>query len=426
MMKKNRKGSDHLNKDQVKKRWESIDSQEALSTKAKLEKLVKLNLKKRERLEKKVNMPRRDAIQGAFTIREFHYPLDTNFKHIELSQWEEVSSQDLVVLYGDDGFKKVDPMKILFFDVETTGISGGTGTIPFMLGFGFFEKGFFRVKVFILNDLNREDELLDKVDEFLENQEFSATVTYNGKSFDFPLMETRYILNRKRFPLLKKPHMDFLFPARTIWKNTYESRKLGYLGDIILGISRQEDVDGSQIPSIYFSYLRSNQFFLLEKVVEHNALDLVGLSALMLQGVTYLKDVSNTRDEGEVLGAALLFEKSGYFNKANELFEIAKQSAKRQDVIFKAVKHLSILKKKEKCYEEATALWKILSGLKDHFALRELSIHFEHREKDYYGALEFVHRAIEEIELTDMQRKDLEKRLRRLQRKIQKLENQED
>jgi uncharacterized protein YprB with RNaseH-like and TPR domain len=425
-MNRSKKGSEFSKGDQVKKKWKSLDSQGSLTTKEKLEKLIQLNLKRSQGLEKQVSLPQIEIIPDAFTIKEFHYPLETHFKQVVLKQWESVSSHDLAVLSGDDSFQNVDPEKILFFDVETTGLAGGTGTIPFMLGFGFFDSGLFRVKVFILNDLNREEELLGKVDEFLGDREFSATVTYNGKAFDFPLMETRYILNRKRFPLLKKPHMDFLFPARTLWKYTYESRKLGYLGEIILGISRQEDVEGSQIPALYFNYLRTNQFSLLEKVVEHNALDLVGLSALMLQGISYMKDISNTQDEGEVLGTALLFEKSGDLNKANELLEVAKECARREPVIFKAVKHLSILKKKEKCYEEATALWEILSGLKDHFAFRELSIHFEHREKDYYGALEFVHRAIEEIELTDLQRQDLEKRLRRLQNKIQKLEDQEE
>ena len=79
-------------------------------------------------------------------------------------------------------------MKLLFFDTETTGISGGAGTIPFMMGIGFFEEEHFRVKIFILNDLNREDEFLEEVDRFLQSFEFSAAVTYNGKSFDFPLM----------------------------------------------------------------------------------------------------------------------------------------------------------------------------------------------------------------------------------------------
>jgi uncharacterized protein YprB with RNaseH-like and TPR domain len=423
-MAKNKK-SGPVRNEKIKNRWESLDSQTSLSTREKLEKLVSLNLK---RNQKKIEEKPADTVPAsdtAFLIREFTYPLDSVFNRVVLSAWREISSWFLTVVAGDESFSHIDPMRLLYFDVESTGLSGGTGTIPFMLGFGYFTPEHFRVTIFILSDLSREDEMLDSVDEFLRKLDPSATVTFNGKSFDFPLMETRYILYRKRFPLQKKPHLDFLFPARTIWKNSFESRKLGYLGDMLLGISRDDDIDPGLIPSLYFSYLRSNRFSLLEKVVEHNALDLVGLSALLLLAVLYVTDVSATRDAGEVLGVAMLFEKSGYFDRAGELLEIARQASERQDIMVKAVKHLARLKKKKKLYEEASQLWKMLSEFRDHTAFKELSIHFEHREKDYYGALEFVNLAINEAELTPVQRQDLEKRIKRLQKKIEKLEQEE-
>ena len=412
-------------KDNIKKRWDSLDSQQSLSTKEKLEKLVGLNLRRSTPKTEKESPQPDQAIDTAFLVREFIYPLTSVFKDLELSSWREISPGLLGIVSGDEAFLDIDPLRLVYFDVETTGLSGGTGTIPFMLGFAFFQAENFTAKIFILNDLSREDEMLTAVDEFLDNFDFPGTVTYNGKSFDFPLMETRYILNRRRFPLLKKPHLDFLFPARILWKNTFESRKLGYLGDMLLGISRQDDVDASLIPSLYFSYLHTNRFSMLEKVVEHNALDLVGLSALLLRGLMVLKDVSYSSDAGEVLGAARLFERSGDFEKAGKLLEIARQSSERKDVTVKAVKRLAVLKKKKKLYEEATELWKLLSEDHDHVALRELSIHFEHRRKDYHGALEFVCRAIEEVGVSESQRRDLEKRLSRLKRKIELLENEE-
>lgn len=424
-MAKGKKKSNQPDENRVKNRWEYLDSNTSLSTREKLEKLVTLNLKRRHETisEKRVeSLPSTDT---AFLIREFSYPLDSVFNRVRLSSWKEIPPRFLTLVSGDEAFMRIDPMKLLYFDVESTGLSGGTGTIPFMLGFGFFTPDHFRVKIFILNDLSREDKMLACVDEFLEELDPSATVTFNGRSFDFPLMETRYILHRKRFPLQKKPHLDFLFPARTIWKNSYESRKLGYLGDLLLGISREDDVDPGLIPSLYFSYLRSNRFSLLEKVVEHNALDLVGLSALLLLAVGYVMDVSSTRDAGEMLGVAMLFEKSGCFDRAGELLEMVRQASDRQDIMVKAVKRLSILKKKKKLFEEASELWKVLSEFHDHFALKELSIHFEHREKNYHGALEIVNRAICEVDLTPAQRQDLEKRLERLQKKIEKLDQEE-
>ena len=416
-----------LNSDQntIKNKWDSLNSQKTLSTREKLEKLVSLNLKMTPQKTPTEILPPEETIETAFLVHEFTYPLTSVFKDIRLSSWEEISPDLLSLVSGDQAFMDIDPLRLVYFDVETTGLSGGTGTIPFMLGFGFFKGDNFVTKIFVLNDLSREEEMLQAVDEFLDSFDFSGTVTYNGKSFDFPLMETRYILYRKRFPLLKKPHLDFLFPARVFWKNTFESCKLGYLGDLLLGISRQDDVDASLIPSLYFSYLRTNRFSLLEKVEEHNAMDLVGLSALMLKGLLVLKDVSHSGDAGEVLGAARFFERAGDFEKAVDLLEIAKQSAENKNVMMMAVKRLAILKKKRKLYEEANELWELLSEDKDHFALRELSIHFEHRRKDYHGALEFVCRAIEEVGLSESQRRDLEKRLNRLKRKIKQLKNEE-
>jgi hypothetical protein len=437
---------DYLNKDKIKKQWETIDSQEGLSTRQKLEKLVNLGLKRKEKAAENLenvghveHVQHTPAVHGyendivpdenrGFTLREFSYPLDTVYGKFTLGQWKHVTQGQLAVITGEDEFLNVSPGKLLFFDTETTGLSGGTGTIPFMLGFGYFKEDEFRVKIFILNDLDREDEFLEEVDAFLQSRPFSATVTYNGKGFDFPLMETRYILRRKRFPLLKLPHLDFLFPARTLWKHTYPSRKLGHLGDILLGISREEDVDAARIPTIYFNYLRSRSYALIQPIVEHNALDLVGLAGLLLLGIKYLEDISNTADEGEILGTAKLFEKYGDFEAADRLYNDLKQSAVRTEVMEKAVKGLAVILKKKKLYAEAAELWEMLSGHRDRpgprdrHALRELSVHLEHREKNYVKALEWVREGLKIIDLTDAQRRDFEKRCGRLNKKIQALD----
>jgi tetratricopeptide (TPR) repeat protein len=201
---------------------------------------------------------------------------------------------------------------------------------------------------------------------------------------------------------------------------------LGYLGDVLLGLSRNEDIDSSQVPMLYFNYLRSNAFELIEKVVQHNALDLVGLSALLLLGIKYVDDISFTHDEGEMLGTAVLYEKYGDFDKANELYGLVKKSAARADTIAKAVKRKSIIVKRKKLYNEAKELWEILSHAQDRYAVRELSVHFEHREKDYFKALEFVRRGLETIDLTEAQRADFEKRFQRLNKKIKALEPPEE
>jgi uncharacterized protein len=437
-MSKLRDKLNYLEKDKIKKKWETIDKNIELSTREKLEKLVNLSLKK-EKLQKEKNIsttgknsPALDIDtrvdkNSAFTLREFIYPLSSIFGKVQLAEWKQISSRQLAILFGDEDYERITPMDLLFFDTETTGLAGGTGTIPFMLGFGFFSGESFHVCIFILNDLYKEGEFLDEVDRFLSDHDFSGTVTYNGKSFDFPLMEARYILQRKRFSLLKLPQLDFLFPARTIWKHTYESRKLGYLGDILLGLSREDDVDASQIPMMYFNYLRSRSFYSIEKVVEHNALDLVGLAALILLAVKYQEDIAYTNDEGEILGTAKLYEKYGEFKQALQLYEYLEQNATRDDIISKTVKSLAIIKKKKRFYKEALQMWEILSrsDANSHLAMRELSVYFEHREKNYVKALEYVRKGLTCLPLTGSQQRDFEKRLKRLTRKIEMLEKEE-
>lgn len=425
----------HTDKSKIKERWENIDSQIGLSTREKLEKLVKTSLKREEK-----KMPEKSiksAIQPkhilendnrGFSCREYSYPLNTVYGKFALAEWNHVVPNRLAIIAGDDTFQQISPMKLLFFDTETTGLSGGTGTIPFMLGFGFFQDEEFQVKIFILNDLYNEVLLLEAVELFLRDHDFSAVVTYNGKSFDFPLMESRYILQRKRFPLLKLPHIDFLFPARILWKHTYPSCKLSYLGDFLLGVSRDEDIDPSRIPTMYFNYLRTRSFGLIQEIVEHNALDLLGLNGLLLLAAKYVEDTSHTADEGEILGIARLYDRYGDIDKADELYRLLKKGAVRTDVIEKAVNRLAIILKKRKLYAEAAELWKFLStpGAHNPLALRELSVHLEHREKDYINALASVHQGLAIMDLSDSQRKDFEKRYKRLTQKINILEKEDE
>jgi uncharacterized protein len=447
----------YLEKDKIKQQWESIDSKKELSTREKLEKLVNTSLKnsllqKKTKPPREEPSPRRDsssysrittpetspasfsiigsdasdsAESEAAIVREYTYPLDTMFGRFKLEEWATVTPELLAVLFSDDEADDVSPMNLLFFDTETTGLSGGTGTIPFMLGFGFFDENCFRVKIFTLSDLTQEEAFLEEVDQFLQGRNFSGTVTYNGKSFDFPLMETRYILQRRRFPLLRLPHLDFLYPARVIWKHTYDSRRLGYLGDMLLGLSRDDDIDGSQIPPLYFNFLRSKSFSILQDVVEHNALDLVGMAALILVAAKYLQDITFTNDEGEILGTAKLFEKYGLLEKSTPLYEILKNTATRTDIKEKALKGLANIKKRHKLYNEASELWQQLLESSDHHARKELSIHYEHREKNYHKALYFVQQALSELHLTEAQRTDFKKRLTRLTKKIATL-NKDD
>ncbi len=399
--------------------WSSLSNDKALTTKEKLDKLIELNLKQ-SKSPKKNNKNTKIETDKPFIIIESIFSLDDIYGGIKLSEWDNITQNSIATLFSDETLLKLNKKEFLYFDTETTGLSGGTGTIPFMLGFGYFEDNVFKTKVFILNDISKEDEMLEAVDEFIEEGGFSATITYNGKTYDFPLMETRYILNRKRFPLLKLPHLDFLYPARTIWKNTYQSRKLGYLGDILLGISRDDDIDGSQIPSLYFSYLRTGNFSLIEKVISHNELDLVGLSALVLKSLKYIENINNIDDEGEILGLGDLCEKSLDLIGAEQKYLYLIENCERIEIKEKAIKRLSIIKKKAKLYREAATLWELLENSDDKDSHRELAIYYEHRDRNYLKALDYAKKALE-FDLSKHKRDDILKRIKRLKTKISSL-----
>ncbi|MGE5325742.1 MAG: ribonuclease H-like domain-containing protein, partial [Deltaproteobacteria bacterium] len=168
--------------------------------------------------------------------------------------------------------------KLAYLDTETTGLAGGTGTCAFLIGVGIVEGRQFAVRQFFLRDYPEEKAVLAALAEMLEP--FAGVVTFNGKTFDLPLLETRYALARMKSPFARLVHLDLLHPARRLWKLRLDSCKLTHLEKHILGIERQGDVDGAEIPAIYFDYLRTGEARGLQPVFYHNALDIMTLTAL--------------------------------------------------------------------------------------------------------------------------------------------------
>jgi tetratricopeptide (TPR) repeat protein len=159
--------------------------------------------------------------------------------------------------------------------------------------------------------------------------------------------------------------------------------------------------------------------------VEHNAMDLVGLAAVVLLGALYLDDYSLAGDGGEIFGLGRLCERAGLLEKAEAFYLAAKESSARSDVSTLATRRLSILLKKKKLFSEALQLWQVLSAGDDVAAMREISIHYEHRERNFVEAVTFVEKALASARLSPGQQQELEKRLERLQKKLAKLEEKE-
>ena len=169
--------------------------------------------------------------------------------------------------------------RLLFLDLETTGLSGGTGTIAFLAGLGRVIPGEtegFEIRQFLLTDYPGENDFLDAISGELSPGTILAS--YNGRSFDEPLLRTRYVLNRKRWP--PHPHVDFLPAARRLWRKRFPDCSLGTLEALLLKRHRSLDVPGARIPEIWFEYAKRGVHPLMEAVLEHNAADVESLAAV--------------------------------------------------------------------------------------------------------------------------------------------------
>ena len=317
-----------------------------------------------------------------------------------------------------------DPSRLVFLDTETTGLAGGTGTCAFLIGVGNVEGMKFVVRQFFLRDYPEEKALLEALAETLEACE--GIVTFNGKTFDVPLLETRYALARMKSPLDRLVHFDALHPARRLWKLRLESCKLTDLENAILGISREGDVPGSEIPAIYFDYLRTGDAQGLQPVFYHNALDVVSLAALTVElaralgegGAEALASPLDLFSLSRILGTA------GSKEKSITACRQALAGGLPQQVESLALKNLAAEFKCQRRHEAAVELWLELSRREPPLALEaleELAIHSEHHLRDLQQALEFTYAALAHLEgqfASVAHRTRFAKRMERLQRKL--------
>jgi len=358
---------------------------------------------------------------GEFFLAREAFPFGRPYGKLRIGDIPSADLSPLNLVLKDGAMP--DPSRLVFLDTETTGLAGGTGTCAFLIGIGKVEGMKFVVRQFFLRDYPEEKALLEALAEALRACE--AIVTFNGKTFDVPLLETRYALARMKTPLAGLVHFDALHPARRLWKLRLESCKLTDLENAILGISREGDVPGSEIPAIYFDYLRTGDARGLQPVFYHNALDVVSLAALTVE-------LARALGEGgaEALGSPLdLFSLSrilgtaGSKEKSIRTCRQALAGGLPQQVESQALKHLAAELKRQRQHESAIELWLELSRREPPFAveaLEELAIHFEHHMRDLERALEFTLAALARLEAQPPSASDrirFARRLERLQRK---------
>jgi tetratricopeptide (TPR) repeat protein len=296
-------------------------------------------------------------------------------------------------LSKDESFRNLDLSTALFIDLETTGLSGGTGTIPFNVGMGYYKDDKFWVAQYFLGELAEEERMLQEMAQFFKEMNFQSLVTYNGKSFDIPILETRFILHRQPFPLNDLPHLDFMYPARNLWRHKYDNCRLSYLAQEVVRTGRTEDIPSSEVPWRYFHYLQTGNYDLIEPILYHNQEDILSLLGVVIAGASIFFEEGEEclPDAMDFFGAGRVMEKIGDTEKSVQFFQKALDGDLTDDVTTLAKMKLSYHFKKNQEWDKAVAIWKEITSLEDisaahFFSFRELAMYLEHREKNYEEA----------------------------------------
>ena len=414
----------------VERTWERIDAEgEGLTVKEKLERLISLTgqAQRPKHASARTRAPeaspqRREPVE----VRENPYKLGARYGQIPIAMGLQIPGNILAFLSRDAGFEGLDLGSAVFLDLETTGLAGGTGTVPFLVGLGYYRDDRFKVSQFFLSEMAEEGRFVSEVAQFFKDMEFKSVVTYNGKAFDVPLLETRFALHRTPFPIRELPHLDFLFSARQLWKHKYDSCRLFNLAQEVVQAERAEDIPGAEIPLRYFQYIRSGDFSLIEPVLYHNQEDILSLLGVVVAGAVLVDRTRRPAERGateamDLYGVARLFESAGDAAQAAALLELALEGQLSAHASQTAKMKLSHHFKRSREWDKAVALWREMSAGEEAFSLRELSMYYEHKTKDFEEAM----RAAEEGLAVSMgrsagERRDFERRIERLKGKIRR------
>lgn len=285
------------------------------------------------------------------------------------------------------------PFRWAFLDTETTGLAGGSGTYAFLVGVGRITPEGFRLRQFFMRDYGEEASLLEALARYLD--QFDVLITYNGKAYDQPLLETRYRMARARVPFDRLEHLDLLHGARRLWKLRLESCRLVDLENQILGVEREGDLPGEMIPYVYFEYLRTREAFRLVPVFHHNAIDILTLACLTALVPCAFQDPEQAplTHGADWLGLARWLFRAEQHEAALRLFHRAIERGLPDNLLFRTLWDAAQLEKRMGREAAALAAFTELAASPNPFrtgAMEELAKHYEHREKNYAMALEFT------------------------------------
>jgi uncharacterized protein YprB with RNaseH-like and TPR domain len=410
----------------VSNTWRKIQEEEDLSTKEKLERLI--NLTRQEKPKESPVQPIEPLAREPLQWLENSYSLDVKYGRIKIASGLEISGDILACLSQDEAFRELDLSTALFIDLETTGLSGGTGIIPFNIGMGYYRDDKFIVGQYFLGEMAEEERMIQELGEFFKEMNFQSVVTYNGKSFDIPLLETRFILHRQPYPLNGLPHLDFLYPARRLWSHKYESCRLFHLALNVVQTGRTEDIPSAEIPWRYFQYLHTGNYDLIEPILYHNQEDILSLLGLVVVGAHIFSEDPDlcSADAMDFYGAGKVMANAGDMEKSVQFFKKALDGKLTDEVTIETQKRLSAHFKKTQDWEKAVPIWKEITSTDvvtaaQLFSFRELAMHLEHRLKNYEEAKRIAEEGfVLSKGVSSYYENDFSYRLERLRRKIKR------
>ncbi len=321
---------------------------------------------------------------------------------------EDPARQNSLDLIGAPGARP-----FLFFDLETTGLSGGAGTFAFIVGVGWFDSGAFVARQHLLVDFDHESTMLEDV--AADFSRAGTIVSFNGKSFDVPVLDTRCLLHRLDWSATTLPHLDVLHPARRFWTAHDEEAPLAdscslvALEQRLLGVRRVGDVNGYEIPLRYFQFLRTGDARPLAPVLEHNRLDLLSLAVVTAHLVHLLREgAAVARNGWEALALGRMYLRAGLFADTRAACEralvLADESSEdaAADVIVEALRLAAVTLRRERRFDEAAGYWRRLLDADRctprlaREASEALAIHHEHRVRDLPAAKAFALKSLAE------------------------------
>lgn len=301
------------------------------------------------------------------------------------------------------------PGELLFFDLETTGLSGGAGNYFFLIGLGFLEGSLLIVEQIFLADYPGEAEYLDYIRERLKRGK--VFVSYNGKSFDSHLLRMRFRMNGREYNIAEQ--IDLLYWARRLWKKTLPDCSLKSVEEGVLGINREDDVPGYEIPDIYFSFLKAGDTGALPQVFEHNLQDIISLVKLYI----LVEDILSGRQFPPVTDSRAL---GCWFLKENDPAGVSVLKRGFADGDAGSGRELSLYYKRAGLWPLALPLWReLVENHRSISAAVELAKYYEHREKEPEKAHYWLDKVFTwDLPLLPLLRGELLKRRERLNRKL--------